>query len=491
LKINKGNIMAQLNDTMVHGDLRVTGTVYGNATSASSAEPGSILELSIIKKSDSTHTHSIKINGNTETIAASGGTAVDLGTYLPLIQTDNTTGVDFHSDTYKTPGIYGPFFVANCQNKPGLRFQTQPYGTLIVTKNNNHVQHTLLIGNGQAVYETFNGEDWSDWYDYLCPVNLSSASETQFQQVSGILPEVNGGTGTSDLDTKIYSTVGQIYNSSSDIQANTDYVIMEINGNGIYERNIELSLAMNMWPHAQFKINISPRYARNANISSPTQSAASIRHTISGDIDPEILNHFRFINFYNDSTSYLALVINHDTSKTSLAATACYQRLTGGTTIALPLKPLSSRPYASFSSYTYELYQYNDTGRNATNKIQGIDPNLCVLENARIYTENKEFDYYVKHHIIRSGVSSAITVTIDCDDLVEGVVYNIYINKRGTSAYNPAIKLKSSNKDKKLYGLSQNGITLNTTATSYISDYSENKTLSIVRYGMIIYFLGY
>ena len=33
-------------------------------------------------KSDTTHTHSVKINGTTKTIAATGGTAVDLGTYL-------------------------------------------------------------------------------------------------------------------------------------------------------------------------------------------------------------------------------------------------------------------------------------------------------------------------------------------------------------------------------------------------------------------------
>lgn len=33
-------------------------------------------------KSNTTHTHSVKINGTTKTIAASGGTAVDLGTYL-------------------------------------------------------------------------------------------------------------------------------------------------------------------------------------------------------------------------------------------------------------------------------------------------------------------------------------------------------------------------------------------------------------------------
>lgn len=35
-------------------------------------------------KSDKTHTHSVKINGVTKTIAASGGAAVDLGSYLPL-----------------------------------------------------------------------------------------------------------------------------------------------------------------------------------------------------------------------------------------------------------------------------------------------------------------------------------------------------------------------------------------------------------------------
>lgn len=36
--------------------------------------------------SASTHTHSVKINGNTKTIAATGGTAVDLGTYLTAHQ---------------------------------------------------------------------------------------------------------------------------------------------------------------------------------------------------------------------------------------------------------------------------------------------------------------------------------------------------------------------------------------------------------------------
>ena len=67
-------------------------------------------------KSDKTHTHSVKINGVTKTIAASGGAAVDLGSYLPLsggtvagniAVTDGTTtiGVVTTGLTFKTTGM--------------------------------------------------------------------------------------------------------------------------------------------------------------------------------------------------------------------------------------------------------------------------------------------------------------------------------------------------------------------------------------------------
>lgn len=67
-------------------------------------------------KSDKTHTHSVKINGVTKTIAASGGAAVDLGSYLPLsggtvagniAVTDGTTtiGVGTTGFTFKTTGM--------------------------------------------------------------------------------------------------------------------------------------------------------------------------------------------------------------------------------------------------------------------------------------------------------------------------------------------------------------------------------------------------
>ena len=82
------------------GTLKATkfsGPLDGNASTASAAESGSALETAINSKAASDHTHSVKINGSTKTIAATGGTAVDLGYY---VQYNNATqGL---SDTYKS-----------------------------------------------------------------------------------------------------------------------------------------------------------------------------------------------------------------------------------------------------------------------------------------------------------------------------------------------------------------------------------------------------
>ena len=51
--------------------------------------------LAEIGAADSSHTHSVKINGNTKTIAAPGGTAVDLGSYLPLTGGTMTGAINF------------------------------------------------------------------------------------------------------------------------------------------------------------------------------------------------------------------------------------------------------------------------------------------------------------------------------------------------------------------------------------------------------------
>jgi hypothetical protein len=63
----------------------VAGTA-GYMPGAASADRGKYLrgDGSWVALSETSHTHSVKINGSTKTIAAPGGTAVDLGSYLPL-----------------------------------------------------------------------------------------------------------------------------------------------------------------------------------------------------------------------------------------------------------------------------------------------------------------------------------------------------------------------------------------------------------------------
>ena len=53
--------------------------ISGDAAGYSS---GGAIDTALSGKSSTTHTHQVKINGTTKTIAATGGTAVDLGTYL-------------------------------------------------------------------------------------------------------------------------------------------------------------------------------------------------------------------------------------------------------------------------------------------------------------------------------------------------------------------------------------------------------------------------
>ena len=57
-------------------------TAYAGSKGKQNATNIASLQTAVAGKSATSHTHSVKINGVTKTIAASGGTAVDLGTYV-------------------------------------------------------------------------------------------------------------------------------------------------------------------------------------------------------------------------------------------------------------------------------------------------------------------------------------------------------------------------------------------------------------------------
>lgn len=57
-------------------------TAYAGNKGKQNATNIASLQTAVAGKSATSHTHSVKINGATKTIAATGGTAVDLGTYV-------------------------------------------------------------------------------------------------------------------------------------------------------------------------------------------------------------------------------------------------------------------------------------------------------------------------------------------------------------------------------------------------------------------------
>lgn len=84
-----------INNQMTTGTYtKLTVDEFGMVTAGTTLAASDIPTLEISKINNlqttlnglslNTHTHSVKINGATKTIAASGGTAVDLGSYLPL-----------------------------------------------------------------------------------------------------------------------------------------------------------------------------------------------------------------------------------------------------------------------------------------------------------------------------------------------------------------------------------------------------------------------
>ena len=67
--------------------------INGNPIAASEVKPSSSLGTKLDGKASTSHTHSVIINGSTKEIAATGGSAVNLGTYLTSHQTIKQDGV--------------------------------------------------------------------------------------------------------------------------------------------------------------------------------------------------------------------------------------------------------------------------------------------------------------------------------------------------------------------------------------------------------------
>lgn len=195
-------------------------------------------------KSDKTHTHSVKINGVTKTIAASGGAAVDLGSYLPLsggtvagniAVTDGTTtiGVGTTGLTFKTTGMtaantfYLPSAGGTLALKSDLPSKLPADGGNADTLDNFHAKDLFSAfgASGNALSITIGGTNKTFTPPFA--TNATNASAVPWSGVSGrptklsqftddvvtgkYLP-LSGGTMTGNLDIK--KKIGVVINGS-------------------------------------------------------------------------------------------------------------------------------------------------------------------------------------------------------------------------------------------------------------------------------------
>jgi hypothetical protein len=130
-------------------------------------------------KSDILHTHTVKINGTTKTIAATGGTAVDLGTYLTSHQ------------------------------------------------SLAHI-HTLAIGSTRKSVSLNGLQSWS-----LSEIGAAAISHTHSAAdiASGVLAVSVGGTGATSLGTAITNAINALSIGTS-TPVDTDYYVCQYANGG-------------------------------------------------------------------------------------------------------------------------------------------------------------------------------------------------------------------------------------------------------------------
>ena len=128
--------------------------------------------LAEIGASASSHTHSVKINGTTKDIAAPRGTAVDLGSYLPLEGGTMTGAINFYNTNAKLAfgsltqspitGYFAPYLSTNGVGIYSRYEDGNDEGAIIITEDTCVIYNSADTGWNFQVMDTDLGTDMSN-----------------------------------------------------------------------------------------------------------------------------------------------------------------------------------------------------------------------------------------------------------------------------------------------------------------------------------------
>jgi hypothetical protein len=173
-------ILAQADVTDTYSS---TGTAPVNGKAVASAISG---------KSSTSHTHTVKINGAEKTIAASGGTAVDLGNYPDYVYFDNDSPIGAHSpaDQCKT------YFTS-----------TAPSGKIRTGYNYNGDEYTLIFSKqAGGKYGNIIKYGYASKYIYILRYKNSVWQSDDWEKIAAGYAD-SAATATSATNVALVGTV--------------------------------------------------------------------------------------------------------------------------------------------------------------------------------------------------------------------------------------------------------------------------------------------
>ena len=226
---------------------------------------------SLAGKSDTSHTHKVKINGVEKTIAASSGTAVDLGTYLTGITSSNVTNALGYTPLSGTPLAVGSdtmklYASSNEVNFGGSSTNTniyfgyskrdnRPLPTSYIFGGSNNTYATLLASSykkyGGTSKQFLKADGSVDSNTYLTSSSLASnvvpmivGSATGWNSNDGMLTfEIIAKQGISNMNNIPAGTVFMIHNTVANC-SNLSYLEDDESGYDFYFIN-PVTVSMN------------------------------------------------------------------------------------------------------------------------------------------------------------------------------------------------------------------------------------------------------
>ena len=203
----------------------------GTSSTTIATIAGVDIKAKIASYSLSNHTHSIKINGSTKTIAASGGTAVDLGSYLPLVGGTVTGPIKFsynnngNCNVSRTSGF--SMFYGNQENATNYGFPFRYSSVISFMTEYCGMQFANYGGNGDTrlLFRNISDQNtWTNWYHILHSGNSSVTK--------------SGQTITVTINGTSQSLTNSTYNFSGASFTSGNYNTAEHNANNITSNGV-------------------------------------------------------------------------------------------------------------------------------------------------------------------------------------------------------------------------------------------------------------